>query len=66
MTLKGKRVLVLGGTSGIGLAVAEAASTEGSNVVVVSSQQSRVDAALGSEPNFRLPRLDRIGFKLLG
>jgi NAD(P)-dependent dehydrogenase (short-subunit alcohol dehydrogenase family) len=46
MTLKGKRVLVLGGTSGIGLAVAEAASTEGSNVVVVSSQQSRVDAAL--------------------
>jgi NAD(P)-dependent dehydrogenase (short-subunit alcohol dehydrogenase family) len=46
VTLKGKRVLVLGGTSGIGLAVAEAASTEGSNVVVVSSQQSRVDAAL--------------------
>lgn len=46
MTLKGKRVLVLGGTSGIGLAVAEAAMTEGSDVVVVSSQQSRVDAAL--------------------
>jgi NAD(P)-dependent dehydrogenase (short-subunit alcohol dehydrogenase family) len=46
VTLKDKRVLVLGGTSGIGLAVAEAASTEGSNVVVVSSQQSRVDAAL--------------------
>jgi NAD(P)-dependent dehydrogenase (short-subunit alcohol dehydrogenase family) len=46
VTLQGKRVLILGGTSGIGLAVAEAASTEGSNVVVVSSQQSRVDAAL--------------------
>jgi len=44
MTLNGKRVLVLGGTSGIGLA--EAAATEGSDVVVVSSRQSRVDAAL--------------------
>jgi NAD(P)-dependent dehydrogenase (short-subunit alcohol dehydrogenase family) len=46
VTLKCKRVLVLGGTSGIGLAVAEAAKTEGSDIVVVSSQQSRVDAAL--------------------
>ena len=46
VTLKCKRVLVLGGTSGIGLAVAEAAKAEGSDVVVVSSQQSRVDAAL--------------------
>jgi NAD(P)-dependent dehydrogenase (short-subunit alcohol dehydrogenase family) len=46
MKLTGKRVLVLGGTSGIGLAVAEAATIEGSEVVVVSSRQSRVDAAL--------------------
>jgi NADPH:quinone reductase-like Zn-dependent oxidoreductase len=46
LTLKGKRVLILGGTSGIGLAVAEAAKAEGSDVVVVSSKQSRVDAAL--------------------
>jgi NAD(P)-dependent dehydrogenase (short-subunit alcohol dehydrogenase family) len=46
MKLKGKRILVLGGTSGIGLAVAEAAMTEGSDVVVVSSQQRRIDAAL--------------------
>jgi hypothetical protein len=46
MTLKGKRVLILGGTSGIGLAVAKAAKAEGSDVVVVSSKQSRVDAAL--------------------
>jgi NADPH:quinone reductase-like Zn-dependent oxidoreductase len=44
--LKCKRVLVLGGTSGIGLAVAQAAKAEGSDVVVVSRQQSRVDAAL--------------------
>jgi NADPH:quinone reductase-like Zn-dependent oxidoreductase len=47
LTLKGKRVLILGGTSGIGLAVAEAAKAEGSDVVVVSSKQSRVDASLG-------------------
>jgi NAD(P)-dependent dehydrogenase (short-subunit alcohol dehydrogenase family) len=46
LTLEGKRVLILGGTSGIGLAVAEAAKAEGSDVVVVSSKQSRVDAAL--------------------
>ena len=46
MTLEGKRVLILGGTSGIGLAVAEAAKSEGSDLVVVSSKQSRVDAAL--------------------
>src|SRR5260221_3460057 len=48
MKLRGKRILVLGGTSGIGLAVAEAAMTEGSDVVVVSSQQRRIDAALKS------------------
>jgi NAD(P)-dependent dehydrogenase (short-subunit alcohol dehydrogenase family) len=46
MTLKGKRVLVFGGTSGIGLAVAESATNAGADVVVVSSQQSRVDAAV--------------------
>jgi NAD(P)-dependent dehydrogenase (short-subunit alcohol dehydrogenase family) len=46
LTLEGKRVLILGGTSGIGLAVAEAAKAEGSDVVVVSSKQSRVDSAL--------------------
>ena len=46
MTPNGKRALVLGGTSGIGLAVAEAPMTEGSDIVVVSSQQSRVDIAL--------------------
>jgi NAD(P)-dependent dehydrogenase (short-subunit alcohol dehydrogenase family) len=46
LTVKGRRVLILGGTSGIGLAVAEAAKAEGSEVVVVSSKQSGVDPAL--------------------
>jgi NAD(P)-dependent dehydrogenase (short-subunit alcohol dehydrogenase family) len=46
LTLEGKRVLIMVGTSGLGLAIAEAAKAEGSDVVVVSSKQSRVDAAL--------------------
>jgi NAD(P)-dependent dehydrogenase (short-subunit alcohol dehydrogenase family) len=46
MNLKSKRVVVLGGTSGIGGAVAAGALAEGAQVVVVSSQQSRVDQAL--------------------
>jgi NAD(P)-dependent dehydrogenase (short-subunit alcohol dehydrogenase family) len=46
VTLKGKRILILGGTSGIGLAVAEAVAAEGAEVVVISSQQSRVADAL--------------------
>ena len=35
-SLMGKRVVVLGGTSGIGFAVAKGALTEGSDVVVAS------------------------------
>src|SRR5580698_8575286 len=50
MTLKDKRVLVLGGTSGIGLTVANAAANEGAIVVVVSSQKARVQAALQCLP----------------
>jgi len=46
MTLQGKHIVVLGGTSGIGLAVAEAVMEEGAVITIVSSQQSRVDAAL--------------------
>jgi NAD(P)-dependent dehydrogenase (short-subunit alcohol dehydrogenase family) len=46
MTFTDKRVAVLGGTSGIGLAVAAAAAREGAAVLVVSSQSARVEAAL--------------------
>ncbi len=41
-----KRVVVLGGTSGIGLATAIAAAEVGASVIVVSSNQARVDKAL--------------------
>jgi len=48
MSLDGKRVVILGGTSGIGLATAKAAQREGAVVVVASSRQERVDRALAS------------------
>jgi NAD(P)-dependent dehydrogenase (short-subunit alcohol dehydrogenase family) len=44
--LDGKRVVLIGGTSGIGFAVAEAAKEAGAKVVVASSQQAKVDAAI--------------------
>ncbi len=44
--LQGTRVLVLGGTSGIGYAVAEAALESGATVYISSSNQTKVDAAV--------------------
>ena len=44
--LAGKKVVLLGGTSGIGLATALAVANEGASVVVVSSSQQKVDEAL--------------------
>ena len=48
MSLSGKRVVILGGTSGMGLATAVAAQREGAVVVVASSRKQRVDRALAS------------------
>ncbi|MEU1400768.1 SDR family oxidoreductase [Streptomyces sp. NPDC005728] len=48
--LQGQRVVVIGGTSGIGLAVAEGAAREGAEVVVASRRQESVDAALKRLP----------------
>jgi len=50
MTLKDKRIVILGGTSGIGLAVAEAAATEGAQVLIASSDDARVERALTTLP----------------
>jgi NAD(P)-dependent dehydrogenase (short-subunit alcohol dehydrogenase family) len=44
--LEGQRVLVIGGSSGIGLAVAKAALEEGAQVTIASSRAERVRAAI--------------------
>lgn len=44
--LQDKRVLVLGGTSGIGFCVAEASVESGAIVVVASSQQEKIDKTI--------------------
>jgi len=50
MALEGKRIVVLGGTSGIGFATAKGAAKEGALVVVASSNQTKVDTALSQLP----------------
>jgi NAD(P)-dependent dehydrogenase (short-subunit alcohol dehydrogenase family) len=48
--LQGQRVVVLGGTSGIGLAAASAAAAAGADVTVVSSREASVERALAELP----------------
>ncbi len=50
MSLTGKRVVVLGGSSGIGLATAQATAKAGAAIVIVSSQQVRIDQAVRTLP----------------
>ena len=46
MTLAGQKIVVIGGSSGMGLATARAAALDGAEVTIASSRQDRVDAAL--------------------
>jgi NAD(P)-dependent dehydrogenase (short-subunit alcohol dehydrogenase family) len=48
--LTNKRVIILGGSAGIGLATAQAAAAEGAQVVIASSNQARLDQALQTLP----------------
>jgi NAD(P)-dependent dehydrogenase (short-subunit alcohol dehydrogenase family) len=50
MTLNDKRIIILGGTSGIGLTVAQAAAAEAARVVIASSNGARVSEALATLP----------------
>ncbi|MFT3933926.1 MAG: SDR family oxidoreductase [Chitinophagaceae bacterium] len=48
--LKGKTVIIIGGSAGIGLATAQLAASNGAHVIIVSSDQQRIDKALASLP----------------
>ena len=50
MKLEGQRIIILGGTVGIGFGVAAAAADEGAQVVVVSSNPERVAQAVAKLP----------------
>ena len=50
MDLPSQRVVIVGGSSGIGLATAHAAMAAGADVVIASSRQSSVDAAIKDLP----------------
>jgi NAD(P)-dependent dehydrogenase (short-subunit alcohol dehydrogenase family) len=49
-TLQGKQVVILGGSSGLGLATAKAAANEGASLIVVSGNQANINKALGQLP----------------
>ena len=51
MSLKDKRVVVAGGSSGIGFATALAAANQGSEVIIASRNAERVTAALAQLPS---------------
>ena len=48
--LSGKRIIILGGSSGLGLATAKAAGAEGAKVIIVSGNQQRIEDALQTLP----------------
>jgi NAD(P)-dependent dehydrogenase (short-subunit alcohol dehydrogenase family) len=50
MDMAGQRILVVGGSSGMGLATAKAAASAGAHVTIASSSRERVDAALRDLP----------------
>jgi NAD(P)-dependent dehydrogenase (short-subunit alcohol dehydrogenase family) len=49
--LLGKKVIILGGSSGLGFATAKAAAAEGAKVIIVSSNQQRINDALKELPS---------------
>jgi NAD(P)-dependent dehydrogenase (short-subunit alcohol dehydrogenase family) len=51
MDLEGKHVVIIGGSSGMGLATAAGAAAAGAKVTIASSGQSRLDAALAALPD---------------
>lgn len=56
--LDGQNVVIIGGTSGIGLATAVAAKEEGANVWAASRSTERVEAAASAHPGITFSQLD--------
>ena len=50
MTVAGQRIVIIGGSSGMGLATARAAAAAGAAVTIASGGQGRLDAALAGLP----------------
>ena len=50
MTLTNQRIVIIGGSSGTGLATARAAAAAGAAVTIASSDQGRLDTALAGLP----------------
>jgi NAD(P)-dependent dehydrogenase (short-subunit alcohol dehydrogenase family) len=59
--LSGQNLLVIGGSSGIGLAVAKLAASQGANIVISSSNQTKIDAAV-KEIQKAVPGVSAKGF----
>jgi NAD(P)-dependent dehydrogenase (short-subunit alcohol dehydrogenase family) len=61
-SIPGQSIVVIGGSSGIGRAVAKLAAADGVNIAIVSSNPTRVAAAVESlkkeVPNIRIPGYD--------
>ena len=51
MALSGQRIVIIGGSSGMGLAAARAAAAAGAAVTIASSNQGRLKAALAELPD---------------
>jgi NAD(P)-dependent dehydrogenase (short-subunit alcohol dehydrogenase family) len=51
MSLADQRVVIIGGSSGMGLATAHAAAAAGASVTIASSHRERLDAALAELPD---------------
>lgn len=58
MQISGNTVLVTGGASGIGLALAQAFLAAGSNVIIAGRRQSALDAAVAANPGLVAYALD--------
>ena len=65
MTLSGQRVVVIGGTSGMGLATVRAAATQGAEVVSAGRRPARVRAAIAGVRHAEVDVTDEVSVRSL-